>query len=181
MELSVTRELIPLSAPFTITGYTFNDIAVVVARVSERGAQGSGEAAGVYYLGDDVEHMCADIERVRRDVEAGVDREALRQVLPPGGARNALDCALWELDSKVTGRPVWQIAGIEKPTLLVPGNNETDEALREACASWPATRRSAPSDRCAGTAGPGSRAVARAGAPWSSPPAPCSASGRPRP
>ena len=100
MHLSVARERIPLSAPFTITGYTFTDMTVVVARVQDRGATGQGEAAGVYYLGDDAERMSAAIEGVRRDVEAGIDREALRRLLPPGGARNALDCALWDLEAK---------------------------------------------------------------------------------
>jgi L-alanine-DL-glutamate epimerase-like enolase superfamily enzyme len=119
MQLSIARERIPLSAPFTITGYTFNDIAVVVARIGERGAQGSGEAAGVYYLGDDVDRMCAEIERVRRDVEAGSDREALRQLLPAGGARNALDCALWDLEAKRLRQPVWRIAGLERPRALL--------------------------------------------------------------
>jgi len=119
MRLDVARELIPLSAPFTITGYTFTDMSAVVARVSERGAEGSGEAAGVYYLDDGVDHMCAEIERVRRDIEAGTDRESLRRLLPPGGARNALDCALWDLEAKRLGQPVWRIAGLERPRPLL--------------------------------------------------------------
>jgi L-alanine-DL-glutamate epimerase-like enolase superfamily enzyme len=128
MQLSITRELIPLSAPFTITGYTFTDMTVVVARVSERSAAGHGEAAGVYYLGDDADRMCAAIEGVRHDVETGVDRESLRRLLPPGGARNALDCALWDLEAKRLGQPVWRIAGIERPrplltTFTIPAND----------------------------------------------------------
>ena len=119
MRLDVAREEIPLSAPFTITGYTFTDMSAVVARVSERGAEGSGEAAGVYYLDDDVEHMVAEIERVRRDIESGTDRESLRRLLPPGGARNALDCALWDLEAKRLGQPVWRIAGLERPRALL--------------------------------------------------------------
>ena len=119
MRLSVARELIPLSAPFTITGYTFTDMTVVVARIGERGTAGEGEAAGVYYLDDDADRMCAAIEEVRRDVEAGVDRESLRRLLPPGGARNALDCALWDLEAKRLGQPVWRIANLERPRALV--------------------------------------------------------------
>lgn len=128
MQLSVTRELIPLSAPFTITGYTFTDMAAVVAQVSERGAAGSGEAAGVYYLGDDVERMSDAIEHVRPDIEAGIDRESLRRLLPPGGARNALDCALWDLEAKRLRQPAWRIAGLERPrplltTFTIPAND----------------------------------------------------------
>ena len=128
MQLSVTRELIPLSAPFTITGYTFTELTVVIARVSERGAAGEGEAAGVYYLGDDADRMCAAIQNARRDIEAGIDRESLRHLLPPGGARNALDCALWDLEAKRLRQPVWRIAGLERPrplhtTFTIPAND----------------------------------------------------------
>jgi len=128
MQLTVARELIPLSAPFTITGYTFTDMTVVVARVGERGTTGEGEAAGVYYLDDDAERMSAAIEHVRRDIEQGADREALRRLLPPGGARNALDCALWDLEAKRLGQPVWRIARLERPralltTFTVPAND----------------------------------------------------------
>ena len=128
MQLAVNRELIPLSAPFTITGYTFTDMSVVVARVAERGATGEGEAAGVYYLGDDADRMCVALEAVRHDVEAGIDRAALKRLLPPGGARNALDCALWDLESKRLRQPVWRIAGLERPrplltTFTIPAND----------------------------------------------------------
>ena len=128
MQLTVSRELIPLSAPFTITGYTFTDMSVVVARVAERGATGEGEAAGVYYLGDDADCMCVALEAVRHDVEAGIDRAALKRLLPPGGARNALDCALWDLESKRLRQPVWRIAGLERPrplltTFTIPAND----------------------------------------------------------
>jgi L-alanine-DL-glutamate epimerase-like enolase superfamily enzyme len=135
MELSVERELIPLSAPFTITGYTFTDLTVVLARLRDDGASGLGEAAGVYYLDDDADHMCAAIESVRREVEDGVDRESLRRLLPPGGARNALDCALWDLESKRLGQPVWRIAGLERPrplvtTFTIPANHPATMAAK---------------------------------------------------
>lgn len=119
MQLEYSREQVPLSAPFTITGYTFTEVAVVVARLGDGGARGEGEAAGVYYLRDDADHMCGAIEAVRREVEAGLDREALRRLLPPGGARNALDCALWDLESRRLRQPVWRLAGLGPPRPLV--------------------------------------------------------------
>ena len=135
MRLTISRELIPLSAPFTITGYTFTEMTVVVARVEDRGATGEGEAAGVYYLEDDADRMCAALEEVRRDVEAGTDRASLRRLLPPGGARNALDCALWDLEAKRLGQPVWRIAGLERPralltTFTIPANNPAAMAAK---------------------------------------------------
>ena len=135
MRLTISRELIPLSAPFTITGYTFTEMTVVVARVEDRGATGEGEAAGVYYLEDDADRMCAALEEVRRDVEAGTDRASLRRLLPPGGARNALDCALWDLEAKRLGQPVWRIAGLERPralltTFTIPANDPAAMAAK---------------------------------------------------
>ncbi len=117
--LAFTRERLELNAPFVITGYTFTEMTVVVARLGRAGQAGEAEAAGVYYLGDDVEHMAQDIERVRDDIEAGADREVLRGLLPPGGARNALDCALWELEACRAGQPVWRLAGQQAPRALM--------------------------------------------------------------
>lgn len=128
MQLAVTRDHLPLSAPFTITGYTFTEMTVVVARLRDGNAAGEGEAAGVYYFNDDADHMCGAIEGVRREIETGIDREALRQLLPPGGARNALDCALWDLEAKRARQPAWRLAGLEPPkplttTFTIPAND----------------------------------------------------------
>lgn len=119
MQLEILRDQVPLSAPFTITGYTFTDVAVVVVHLRDGDAFGDGEAAGVYYLDDDADHMQTTIEGVRREIEAGIDRDALQRLLPPGGARNALDCALWDLEAKRSGQPVWRIARLEAPRPLV--------------------------------------------------------------
>lgn len=108
-----------LSAPFRITGYTFTHSDIVVARISDGAHEGRGEAAGVYYRDDRPPGMAAQIESVREAVEAGIGRDALRGLLPPGGARNALDCALWELEARRAGQPVWRLAGLTdlKPLL----------------------------------------------------------------
>ncbi|HEX9707117.1 MAG TPA: dipeptide epimerase [Steroidobacteraceae bacterium] len=119
MQLNVSSDQVPLSAPFTITGYTFTDVTVAVTQLRDGDARGEGEAAGVYYLNDDADQMLAAIECVRREIEAGVDREALLRLLPPGGARNALDCALWDLEAKRARQPVWRLAGFEPPRPLV--------------------------------------------------------------
>lgn len=118
MHVIVQREEIPLSAPFVITGYTFTHVPAVVVRLEDGAAVGEGEAAGVYYLGDDPDRMCAAIEAVRAELEAGADRAALQRLLPAGGARNALDCALWDLESKRRRQPAWRLAGLEPPRPL---------------------------------------------------------------
>jgi L-alanine-DL-glutamate epimerase-like enolase superfamily enzyme len=91
----------------------------IVARIADGDRVGRGEAAGVYYLGDDQQLMLERIAEVRGAIEAGLSRDGLQQALPPCGARNALDCALWELDAGLEGSPVWKLAGVPKPRPLV--------------------------------------------------------------
>jgi L-alanine-DL-glutamate epimerase-like enolase superfamily enzyme len=109
----------PRATPVRITGYTWDVIRVLVVMLEKDGHVGRGEAGGVYYLHDTPASMHAQIEALRPVIEAGIDRDALREVLPPGGARNALDCALWDLEAKLTGRAAWKIAGLEEPRPLV--------------------------------------------------------------
>jgi L-Ala-D/L-Glu epimerase len=117
--LQVDVEKWPLQAPFRITGYTFVEIDVVIATVSCGGYTGRGEAAGVYYRSENAASMVTQIEAVRGEIEAGIDRESLRRLMPAGGARNAVDCALWDLEARLTGLPAWKIAGLNPPVPLV--------------------------------------------------------------
>lgn len=105
--------------PFRISGYTFTGLDCVIATVSDGTHSGRGEGDGVYYLDDRQPHMLAELERVRADIEAGPSREELRSILPAGGARNAVDAALWELEAKQTGKPVWALAGLDAPKPVV--------------------------------------------------------------
>src|SRR3546814_14251250 len=73
---------------------------------------GRGEAAGVYYNDDHPEAMLATLEALRPRIEAGIDRETLRTLLPAGGARHAPDCELWALTAQRDGAPVWKLAEI---------------------------------------------------------------------
>ncbi|MDZ5645667.1 dipeptide epimerase [Nitrospirillum sp. BR 11828] len=117
MSLSITyrRDAMRMREPFRISGYLLNAMPAVIVTLGDGDHFGHGEAAGVYYLNDDPPHMEREIERVRDALEAGVDRRGLQSLLPPGGARNALDCALWELESFQTGTPVWRLAGVPEP------------------------------------------------------------------
>ncbi|MDH7973118.1 dipeptide epimerase [Sphingomonas sp. AR_OL41] len=119
LTLSHRREAMLMREPFRISGYVFESMPAVITTVSDGAFAGRGEAAGVYYLHDDPEHIAGEIERCRAAIEAGIDRQALRALLPPGGARNALDCALWELESLRAGVPVWQLAGVAAPKPLI--------------------------------------------------------------
>jgi L-alanine-DL-glutamate epimerase-like enolase superfamily enzyme len=119
LTLDVAVESLPLAKPFRISGHVFTESDVVVATLSDGVASGRGEASGVYYLYENVPAMTAAIERVRAEIEQGITREALRDLLPAGGARNAIDCALWELEARRTGQPVWALAGLEAPKPLL--------------------------------------------------------------
>ncbi|MBB3695193.1 dipeptide epimerase [Sphingomonas sp. BK580] len=138
MKLELVVEDLPFKRPFAITGHVFTSSRVVVATLEDGPYRGRGEACGVYYLGDDSQAIVAAIERVRPVVESGITRAALQQMLPPGGARNALDCALWDLEAARTGRRVWQLAGQEqvKPliTTLTVGAGTPEEMARDAVA-----------------------------------------------
>jgi L-Ala-D/L-Glu epimerase len=119
LNLRIAAEKLRLAAPFRISGFVFEEQEAIVATLSDGAHVGRGEASGVYYLGDTAQSMMAAVESVRGAVEAGIDRAALQGLLPPGGARNAVDCALWELDAQRLHLPVWKIAGLPaaKPLL----------------------------------------------------------------
>ncbi len=115
LTLDVATEQLRLAQPFRISGHVFESADVVVVTLEDGTHRGRGEGAGVYYLGDDLAHMQDDLQTARLAIEQGLTREELRTVMPPGGARNAVDCALWELDAARAGVPVWTLAGLDAP------------------------------------------------------------------
>ena len=112
-------EHFPYREPFRISGHVFTETPVLLAEISDGTHVGRGEGAGVYYLGDDDAHMLAQAESVQAAIEAGAGRVELQQLLPAGGARNALDCAFWDLEAKQAGKPAWQLAGLDPPRPLL--------------------------------------------------------------
>ena len=115
VQLNVAIEPLKLATPFRISGHVFTSHDVVVVTLTRGRHVGRGEASGVYYLAEDAQAMVATIEGVRSQIESGADRMALQSLLPPCGARNALDCAMWELEAAEAGMPVWQLAGLSAP------------------------------------------------------------------
>jgi len=108
-----------LAAPFRISGYVFEHVDLVVATLSDGRLSGRGEAAGVYYLGDDAVRIVDQLEANREAIERCSGRDELLAILPAGGARNAVDCALWELEAQRSGRPAHSLAGVDAPKPLV--------------------------------------------------------------
>ncbi|HZZ65720.1 MAG TPA: dipeptide epimerase [Candidatus Baltobacteraceae bacterium] len=105
----------PYTYPFRITGRDWIEADLVYVEIERDGVRGRGECAGIYYKNDPAEHCIAEIERVREAIEAGAGRSDLLNLLPAGGARNAIDCALWELEAKEQQQPVWKLAGLLAP------------------------------------------------------------------
>jgi L-alanine-DL-glutamate epimerase-like enolase superfamily enzyme len=118
--VAVEIETFRLKEPFRITGHTMHQTDVLTVTLERDGCMGRGEAAGVYYRpAEDVTSNTKRIESIRAALESDISCKALQPLLAAGGARNAVDCALWDLEAKLTGRPAWQIAGLERPRPLL--------------------------------------------------------------
>lgn len=110
-KISVAIERWPFKRPFRITGHTFSDLDALVVTVERGGLIGRGEAAGVYYRSESAETMAAQVRTLA--VRLGeATRAELLELMPAGGARNALDCALWDLEAQEASDPVWRLAGL---------------------------------------------------------------------
>ena len=118
LQMRVSTETLRLKKPFHIANFVWESSDVVVVILDDGQHQGRGEGGGVFFLGDDVAHMLAALEDHRDAIEAGPSREELRGLMPAGGARNAVDCAMWELEAARAGKAVWQLADVGEPKAL---------------------------------------------------------------
>jgi L-alanine-DL-glutamate epimerase-like enolase superfamily enzyme len=120
MKLQITAmvERWPVAGQFVIARGAKTHVDVLVAAVRCNGAVGMGEGTAIYYLQETAEKGVSQIEGVM-EVLSGLEpraaREALQQLRPPGVARNALDCALWDVEASLAGKPLWQLAGLAAP------------------------------------------------------------------
>jgi len=126
--------------PFRITGRTFETFDCVVAGLAENGNVGRGEALGVYYTDDQLPAIAAQLESVRAEIQGGIGREALQSLLKPGGARHCIDMALWDLESRLSGKSAWALAGTTAApveTVYTIGLEREPEAMAEKAARAP--------------------------------------------
>ena len=138
MKLSAHISDWQLIQPFRITGKTWTSSSALVVELNEGQHVGRGEAQGVYYLDESAESIFAQIDDLAADIRNGLTREALQDILPAGGARNALDCALWDLECKRTGKSIWELTGINpKPvtTVFTIGMEKSPEAMAAKAAA----------------------------------------------
>jgi L-Ala-D/L-Glu epimerase len=112
--LTISIDRFPIAGTFTIARGSRTEAVVVTAAISENGAVGHGECVPYPRYGETVEGVAAAIEAMRPQIEAGLSREALQTLMPPGAARNAVDCALWDLDAKRSGVRAHITAGLTR-------------------------------------------------------------------
>jgi L-alanine-DL-glutamate epimerase-like enolase superfamily enzyme len=98
-----------LKKPFKISRDVDTHANVIVCEISQGDITGRAEVAGVSYDGETIDSIRAEIENVASQIAQGISRDALRRLMPPGGARNAVDCALWDLEAKTSGKTIWQL------------------------------------------------------------------------
>ena len=139
-QLTIAHESWPIAGNFTISRGTKTSAEVVTVTLHRDGATGRGECVPYPRYGETVEAVMAALEHARPAIEAGIDRSEVAAAIEPRAARNALDCALWDLEAKQSGKPVWQLAGLTAPqptvtayTLSLDTPDAMARAALEAC------------------------------------------------
>ncbi|MFB9886317.1 N-acetyl-D-Glu racemase DgcA [Balneatrix alpica] len=139
-EVRIYPEQWPLHEPFIISSLPpmhFGE--VVVVEIHEQGLVGRGECEHATLYDSSYPDILAQLQAVQSQLAAGVSREQLYRLLPPGCARNAVDCALWDLEAKRSGKPVWQLAGMTRPpqpvTTVFTLSLHTPEHMAEVAAA----------------------------------------------
>ncbi len=133
MRITVTRDVFRLAEIFTISRGSRTEARVLTVRVTEGGVTGRGECVPYARYGETLESVTAQVE----GLPLPVSRHGLQALLPPGAARNAVDCALWDLEAKQAGRRVWEMAGLPVPGPMITAYTlslDTPENMRAAAA-----------------------------------------------
>lgn len=118
LSLTVTVERWPIAGRFAISRGVKTEAVVVVAELSDGAHRGRGECVPYARYGESVDSVSAAISALRPQLAAGLTRLGLQAAMPAGAARNALDCALWDLEAKQAQRPVHELAGLPPPRPL---------------------------------------------------------------
>jgi L-alanine-DL-glutamate epimerase-like enolase superfamily enzyme len=135
MNLTVRIEHWPLQRAFTISRGSKTEAVVVIAELESGGQRGRGEAVPYLRYGETPEGVAAALEAMAAALRGGLDRDRLQTAMPAGAARNALDCALWDLEAKQAGRPAYDLAALPAPKAVVTAYTVslgTPEAMADA-------------------------------------------------
>ncbi len=115
LTLHVETRSWPLRQAFTISRGARSHADVVCVTLSDPPHQGRGECVPYARYSETLTGVVDEIRSLEGDLHDGLDRQALQRRLRPGAARNALDCALWDLEAARSGKPVWELAGLPEP------------------------------------------------------------------
>jgi L-Ala-D/L-Glu epimerase len=132
--ITVNAETFALAQTFTISRGSKTHAHVLTVRVTRGGVTGWGECVPYARYGESLESVAAQIGALPGDIT----RQALQSALPAGAARNAVDCALWDLEAKTTGKRVWQLAGLPQPgpkVVTYTLSLDTPDAMRAMAAT----------------------------------------------
>ena len=135
MKLRMSAQRWEMVAPFVTAGETINHIDVLHVMLEHEGFAGRAETMGVDYFGETVESLEAELSALDPVAIAGLDRQTLQTLLPPGGSRNGLDCALWDIEAKQTSGGVAALTGIAMApvhTLFTLSLDDPDAMARRA-------------------------------------------------
>ena len=135
--LTLNTESWPIAGSFAISRGAKTQALVVVAELGGNMTRGRGECVPYARYGESVDSVTAALEAARPQLAAGLDRTGLQNAMPPGAARNALDCAFWDFEAKHSGRPAHELAGLPAPHPLTTAftiSLATPAAMAEAAA-----------------------------------------------
>jgi L-alanine-DL-glutamate epimerase-like enolase superfamily enzyme len=138
LNISVHVENWEFKQAFRITGKVWTSSDSVVIKISDGIHCGLGEAQGVFYCGETAASIVKQINGIAEQLRQGVTRHSLLELLPSGGARNAIDCALWDLECKQSGKTIWELTNIEPKTITTVftiGIEDTPEAMAKKAAA----------------------------------------------
>lgn len=136
-KLLIAEERWPIAGSFTISRGAKTEAHVVTVTLSDGTHEGRGECVPYPRYEETVPQVVAALEAARAAIESGITHEEIPSLLAPHAARNALDCALWDLRAKQQGKPAWQIAGLPEPKPVVTAYTlslDTPDAMGEAAA-----------------------------------------------
>jgi len=117
MQIEAREEIWPLKNVFRISRGERTETQIVMVRVSDGKQTGRGEAVPIKRYEQTTASVLAEIESIK--AEKNLDRQGLQALLPAGPARNALDCALWDLEAKHAGKRVWELANVRMKSEVV--------------------------------------------------------------
>lgn len=138
IRLTIAHESWPIAGAFTISRGSKTTAEVVVVTLEEDGYTGRGECVPYPRYRETVEGVVASLEAARAKIEAGFSHADITNIVKPCAARNALDCALWDLEAKRAKKPVWQLALLQQPHPMVTAYTlslDTPEAMAKAAAA----------------------------------------------